>query len=426
MSNSFSKPCIAVIGLGYVGLPLAIEFSKFFRVIGFDINSKKIISLKKGIDENLEIKNIDFKKKNILFTNNPNTLHEASFFIICVPTPILPNFKPDLSYIINATKLVGGFLKKGDLVIYESTVFPGCTEDICNPILERISKLKINKDYILGYSPERINPGDKKRKLTKIAKVISASSKVGLIKIYKIYSKVIKAKIYKATSIKVAEASKILENVQRSLNISLINEVSVIFKKMNINTKEVIEAARTKWNFMDYRPGLVGGHCIAVDPYYLSYKAKELGVSSKLILSGQEINESIPKLISDKILKILSYKKRIHHKILILGVTFKENCPDLRDSKVINIIDNLSNKKNQIFIFDPWTKKESLKKTVNKKIIFLDQLNINSKFDVLIIAVRHKIFKKIGIKKIKNLLKKDGYIYDVKNFFHQKYSNETL
>ena len=426
MSNSFSKPCIAVIGLGYVGLPLAIEFSKFFRVIGFDINPKKIISLKKGIDENLEIKNVDFKKKNILFTNNPNALHEASFFIICVPTPILPNFKPDLSYIINATKLVGGFLKKDDLVIYESTVFPGCTEDICNPILERISKLKINKDYILGYSPERINPGDKKRKLTKIAKVISASSKVGLIKIYKIYSKVIKAKIYKATSIKVAEASKIIENVQRSLNISLINEVSVIFKKMKINTKEVIEAARTKWNFMDYRPGLVGGHCIAVDPYYLSYKAKELGVSSKLILSGQEINESIPKLISDKILKILSYKKRSNHKILILGVTFKENCPDLRDSKVINIIDNLSNKKNQIFIFDPWTKKESLKKKLNKKIIFLDQLNINNKFDVIIIAVRHKIFKKIGIKKIKNLLKKDGYIYDVKNFFHQKYSNETL
>jgi UDP-N-acetyl-D-galactosamine dehydrogenase len=426
MSNSFSKPCISVIGLGYVGLPLAIEFSKFFRVIGFDINSKKIISLKKGIDENLEIKNNDFKKKNILFTNNPNALNETSVFIICVPTPILRNFKPDLSYIINATKLVGRFLKKDDLVIYESTVFPGCTEDICNPILERISKLKINKDYILGYSPERINPGDKKRKLTKIIKVISASSKAGLIKINKIYSKVIKAKIYKAASIKVAEASKILENVQRSLNISLINEVSVIFKKMNINTKEVIDAARTKWNFMDYRPGLVGGHCIAVDPYYLSYKAKELGVSSKLILSGQEINESIPKLISDKILKILNYKKRSNHKILILGVTFKENCPDLRDSKVLNIIDDLSNKKNQIFIFDPWTKKESLKKRLNKKIIFLDQLNINYKFDVIIIAVRHKIFKKIGIKKIRNLLKKDGYIYDVKNFFHQRHSNETL
>jgi UDP-N-acetyl-D-galactosamine dehydrogenase len=409
-----------------VGLPLAIEFSKFFRVIGFDINSKKIISLKKGIDENLEIKNNDFKKKNILFTNNPNALNETSVFIICVPTPILRNFKPDLSYIINATKLVGRFLKKDDLVIYESTVFPGCTEDICNPILERISKLKINKDYILGYSPERINPGDKKRKLTKIIKVISASSKAGLIKINKIYSKVIKAKIYKAASIKVAEASKILENVQRSLNISLINEVSVIFKKMNINTKEVIDAARTKWNFMDYRPGLVGGHCIAVDPYYLSYKAKELGVSSKLILSGQEINESIPKLISDKILKILNYKKRSNHKILILGVTFKENCPDLRDSKVLNIIDDLSNKKNQIFIFDPWTKKESLKKRLNKKIIFLDQLNINYKFDVIIIAVRHKIFKKIGIKKIRNLLKKDGYIYDVKNFFHQRHSNETL
>lgn len=426
MSNHPLKPSIAVIGLGYVGLPLAIEFSKFFKVVGFDISLKKIISLRKGIDDNLEIKKKHLKKKNIIFTNDPKVLEQSNIFIVCVPTPILSNSKPDLSYIINATKLVGGFLKKDDLVIYESTVFPGCTEDICNPILERISKLKINKDYILGYSPERINPGDKKRKLTKIAKVISASSKVGLIKIYKIYSKVIKAKIYKATSIKVAEASKILENVQRSLNISLINEVSVIFKKMNINTKEVIEAAKTKWNFMDYRPGLVGGHCIAVDPYYLSYKAKELGVSSKLILSGQEINESIPKLISDKILKILSYKKRIHHKILILGVTFKENCPDLRDSKVINIIDNLSNKKNQIFIFDPWTKKESLKKTLNKKIIFLDQLNINRKFDVIIIAVRHKIFKKIGIKKIKNLLKKDGYIYDVKNFFHQKYSNETL
>lgn len=309
--NKKSLNCsIAVIGLGYVGLPLAIEFSKFFNVVGFDISLKKIISLRKGVDDNLEIKKKDFKKKNLIFTNDPKALEKSSIFIVCVPTPILSNCKPDLSYIINATKLVGKFLKKKDIVVYKSTVFPSCTEEICNPILERISKLKVNKDYILGYSPERINPGDKKKKLTKITKVISASSKVGLIKINKIYSKVIKAKLYKAPSIKVAEASKVLENVQRSLNISLINEVSVIFKKMNINTKEVIDAARTKWNFMDYRPGLVGGHCIAVDPYYLSYKAKELGVSSKLILSGQEINESIPKLISDKILKILNYKKK--------------------------------------------------------------------------------------------------------------------
>jgi UDP-N-acetyl-D-galactosamine dehydrogenase len=417
---------IAVIGLGYVGLPLAIEFSKFFKVVGFDISLKKIISLRKGVDDNLEIKKKDFKKKNILFTNDPKALEKSNIFIVCVPTPILSNYKPDLSYIINATKLVGKFLKKKDIVVYESTVFPGCTEDICNPILEKISKLKINKDYILGYSPERINPGDKKRKLSKITKIISASTKLGLSKIYHIYSKVIKAKIYKAESIKVAEAAKILENVQRSINISLINEISVIFKKMKINTKDVLNAARTKWNFMDYRPGLVGGHCIAVDPYYLAYKAKQLGVSSKLILSGQRINQNMPKLITDKIKKILNYNHKTSNKILILGVTFKENCPDLRDSKVINIIQNLSNKKNKIFIYDPWTKKELLHEVLNKNNMFIKKFKPGYKFDIIIIAVGHEIFKKIGIIKIRNLLKKDGYIYDVKNIFHQKYSNETL
>ena len=426
MSNHPLKSSIAVIGLGYVGLPLAIEFSKFFKVVGFDISLKKIISLRKGVDDNLEIKKKDFKKKNIIFTNDPKVLEKSNIFIVCVPTPILSDSKPDLSYIIKATQLVGKFLKKGDIVIYESTVFPGCTEDICNPILEKISKLKINKDYILGYSPERINPGDKKRKLSKITKIISASTRLGLNKIYDVYSKIIKARIYKAESIKVAEAAKILENVQRSINISLINEISVIFKKMKINTKDVLNAAKTKWNFMDYRPGLVGGHCIAVDPYYLAYKAKQLGISSKLILSGQKINENMPKLITDKIKKILNYKKKTSNKILILGVTFKENCPDLRDSKVINIIQNLSNRKNKIYIYDPWTKKELLQEVLNKNNTFIKKLNTDCKFDVIIIAVGHEIFKKIGINKIRNFLKKDGYLYDVKNIFHQKYSNETL
>ena len=426
MSNHPLKSSIAVIGLGYVGLPLAIEFSKFFKVVGFDISLKKIISLRKGVDDNLEIKKKDFKKKNIIFTNDPKVLEKSNIFIVCVPTPILSDSKPDLSYIIKATQLVGKFLKKGDIVIYESTVFPGCTEDICNPILEKISKLKINKDYILGYSPERINPGDKKRKLSKITKIISASTRLGLNKIYDVYSKIIKARIYKAESIKVAEAAKILENVQRSINISLINEISVIFKKMKINTKDVLNAAKTKWNFMDYRPGLVGGHCIAVDPYYLAYKAKQLGISSKLILSGQKINENMPKLITDKIKKILNYKKKTSNKILILGVTFKENCPDLRDSKVINIIQNLSNRKNKIYIYDPWTKKELLQEVLNKNNTFIKKLNTDCKFDVIIIAVGHENFKKIGINKIRNFLKKDGYLYDVKNIFHQKYSNETL
>jgi len=426
VSNHPLKSSIAVIGLGYVGLPLAIEFSKFFKVVGFDISLKKIISLRKGVDDNLEIKKKDFKKKNIIFTNDPKVLEKSNIFIVCVPTPILSDSKPDLSYIIKATQLVGKFLKKGDIVIYESTVFPGCTEDICNPILEKISKLKINKDYILGYSPERINPGDKKRKLSKITKIISASTRLGLNKIYDVYSKIIKARIYKAESIKVAEAAKILENVQRSINISLINEISVIFKKMKINTKDVLNAAKTKWNFMDYRPGLVGGHCIAVDPYYLAYKAKQLGISSKLILSGQKINENMPKLITDKIKKILNYKKKTSNKILILGVTFKENCPDLRDSKVINIIQNLSNRKNKIYIYDPWTKKELLQEVLNKNNTFIKKLNTDCKFDVIIIAVGHENFKKIGINKIRNFLKKDGYLYDVKNIFHQKYSNETL
>lgn len=426
MSKHPFKSSIAVIGLGYVGLPLAIEFSKFYKVVAFDISLKKIISLRKGIDDNLVIKKKDFKKKNILFTNDSKVLQQSNIFIICVPTPIYSNFKPNLSYIVKATRTVGKFLKKGDIVIYESTVFPGCTEDICNPILEKVSKLKINKDYILGYSPERINPGDKKKKLSRITKIISASTRSGLIKIYDIYSKVIKAKIYKAQSIKVAEASKILENVQRSINISLINEVSVIFKKMEINSKDVLNAAKTKWNFMDYRPGLVGGHCIAVDPYYLAYKAKKLGVSSKLILSGQKINEKMPKLISDKVKKILNSKNLNSNKILILGVTFKENCPDLRQSKVISIIKNLSNKKNKIFIYDPWTKKKFLKKVLNKNNKFINKFDPRYKFDIIIIAVNHSIFKKMGIKKIRNLLKKDGYLYDVKNIFHQKYSNETL
>ena len=417
---------VAIIGLGYVGLGLAIEFSKISKITGFDKSNKRITDLKNGKDTNLLFSKKELEKKKINFSNTVEDLKKCNFFIICVPTPITKNKKPLLKPLIESSKLIGAILKKKDIVVYESTVYPGCTEEICIPVLEKFSKLRINKDFLCGYSPERINPGDKINKLRNIIKVVSGTSKKSTNIITSMYSKIIKAGIHKAPNIKTAEAAKALENTQRSVNISLINEVSVLFNKLNIKTSEVLEAANTKWNFNYFVPGLVGGHCIAIDPYYLVYKAKQFGLKSKLIIGSQKINEEMPVIICERFMKSF-LKKNIKSKkknILIMGLTFKENCSDIRESKVFDIINYLKKKKINVKTYDPWVNKEDLDKKL--KINHIKNLKTKSNFDGVIIAVRHDIFKKIGIKKIKSFCKKNSVIFDIKNQFHSKHIDETL
>jgi UDP-N-acetyl-D-galactosamine dehydrogenase len=417
---------VAIIGLGYVGLGLAIEFSKISKITGFDKSNKRITDLKNGKDTNLLFSKKELEKKKINFTNTVEDLKKCNFFIICVPTPVTKNKKPLLKPLIESSKLIGAILKKKDIVVYESTVYPGCTEEICIPILEKFSKLRINKDFLCGYSPERINPGDKINKLRNIIKVVSGTSNKSTNIIASMYSKIIKAGIHKAPNIKTAEAAKALENTQRSVNISLINEVSVLFNKLNIKTSEVLEAANTKWNFNYFVPGLVGGHCIAIDPYYLVYKAKQFGLKSKLITGSQKINEEMPVIICERFMKSL-LKKKIKSKkknVLIMGLTFKENCSDIRESKVFDIINYLTKKKINVKTYDPWVNKEDLDKKL--KINHIKYFKTKSNFDGVIIAVRHDVFKKIGIKKIKSFCKKNSVIFDIKNQFHSKHVDETL
>jgi UDP-N-acetyl-D-galactosamine dehydrogenase len=417
---------VAIIGLGYVGLGLAIEFSKISKITGFDKSNKRITDLKNGKDTNLLFSKKELDKKKINFTNTVEDLKKCNFFIICVPTPVTKNKKPLLKPLIESSKLIGAILKKKDIVVYESTVYPGCTEEICIPILEKFSKLRINKDFLCGYSPERINPGDKINKLRNIIKVVSGTSNKSTNIIASMYSKIIKAGIHKAPNIKTAEAAKALENTQRSVNISLINEVSVLFNKLNIKTSEVLEAANTKWNFNYFVPGLVGGHCIAIDPYYLVYKAKQFGLKSKLIIGSQKINEEMPVIICERFMKSL-LKKKIKSKkknVLIMGLTFKENCSDIRESKVFDIINYLTKKKINVKTYDPWVNKEDLDKKL--KINHIKNFKTKSNFDGVIIAVRHDVFKKIGIKKIKSFCKKNSVIFDIKNQFHSKHVDETL
>ncbi len=394
---------IAIIGLGYVGLPLAKEFSKIFKVIGYDTNIKKIKKLKK------------IKNKNLFFTNNQNILRTPKIFIVCVPTPINKNKTPELSPLKNATKTISKFLKSGDIVIFESTVYPGLTEEICVPILEKNSKMKLNKDFYIGYSPERVSPGDKSD-FTKINKVISGSNTKSRKIVFELYKKIIKAKLFPAKSIKVAEASKILENVQRDINISLMNEMSLIFSKLKINTNDVLNAAKTKWNFLNFTPGLVGGHCISVDPYYLTYKAKKLNYNPKVILSGRTINDKMGIYVGKKIIKKIEKKyknKKIN--LGIFGLTFKENTNDTRDSKVFDIINILKKKKTiNIFTYDPNLTKSDLK---NKNI----KLNKTSKkFDVLVLAVPHKEFKFNNFETMKRRLNKNGILVDIKGILKNK------
>ena len=411
---------LCVMGLGYVGLPLAVEFSKKRQVVGFDISLKRINELKSFNDKTLEISYNELKNaKNLFLTNNLDDIKNSNCYIITVPTPISSNLKPDLKPLQNATKIVGKFLKKGDIVIYESTVYPGCTEEFCVPILEKLSKLKFNKEFFCGYSPERINPGDKKHRLKDIKKIISGSTPSITKIINNLYLEIILAGTHKARTIKVAEAAKVIENTQRDLNIAFINELSKIFNMMDIDTNEVLTAAKTKWNFIPFSPGLVGGHCIGVDPYYLTYKAKKIGYDPKIILSGRNLNDGMHNYLVSEFLKKLS-KKSINlrnSRILIMGLTFKENCPDLRNSGSYKVFEKLKKKIAKLDLFDPIADQVEIKKIY--KIKPVQKLKKNM-YDGILILVAHKYFKKIGLKKILTYSKSKKVIFDLKNLFRSQ------
>ena len=420
MIKNLNELNLAVIGLGYVGLPLALEFSKKKAVVGFDLKKKRINQLKSKIDKNLEINRNEFKKaKRIKFTYNKKDLKSANCFIITVPTPIDKFKKPDLKPLITASQIVGELLKKNDIVIYESTVYPGCIENDCVPVLERLSKLKYNKNFFCGYSPERINPGDKKLKISNIKKITSGSTPKVAKLIDDLYKLIIKVGTHRSPSIKVAEAAKVIENTQRDLNIALVNEFSILFNKMNIDTQDVLNAAGSKWNFLPFKPGLVGGHCIGVDPYYLTYKAKSIGYDPKVILAGRNINDSMGHYVAKRLVTNMKIKgiKIKNSKILVMGLTFKENCTDIRNSGIKNVINKLKKLNCKLDLYDPWADKFEIKKIYNNYPIL--KLN-NKKYDSVIIAVGHEIFKSLGIKFIRRLCKKNHIIYDLKSIFSKE------
>jgi len=417
---------IGIIGLGYVGLPLAKAFSKKFFTVGFDLNKERIKQLKSGIDYNKELskKEINSAKK-LYFTNDKKYLNSVNCYIVTVPTPINKLRKPDLKPLLNASMMIGKALKKDDIVIYESTVYPGCTEEKCIPILEKYSKLKYNKDFYCGYSPERINPGDKKNKISNIKKVTSGSNKKIATVVDNLYKSIITSGTYKAPSIKIAEASKVIENTQRDLNIAYMNELSNIFYKLNINFNDVLKAAETKWNFSPFRPGLVGGHCIGVDPYYLIHKSKISGYNPKVISSARYLNDKMGNIVVDKFMKKMKSKSISikNSRILIMGLTFKENCPDLRNAGIFNVIENLKKRKCILEFYEPLATEIEIKKIYGKKPI---KKLTNQKYDGIIIAVAHKYLKKMGIEKIIRLGKKNHVIFDLKSIFDKKHTDLTL
>ena len=415
------KSKISIIGLGYVGLPLLIAFSKKFNVIGIDTNTKRINELNTNYDSTNEISTKELKKnkKKIKYTSKYSELINSNIIIVTLPTPIYKNKKPNLAIIKNSCEKISKFLKKNDLIIFESTVYPGATRTVFIPIIEKISKLKSNVDFGFGYSPERINPGDKKHSIEKIPKIVSGSNKKCLNIVYSIYSKIIKAKIYKAPSVEIAEAAKVIENCQRDINIAFMNELSIIFNKLNLDTNEIIKAASTKWNFLKFKPGLVGGHCIGVDPYYLTFISKKYGYEPKIILSGRKVNDKMGLEIIKKIELNLRKQNRSLKKLncLIMGFTFKENCNDVRNTKVYDIYKSLKLKVKNVDVFDPLIEKLHLKQYHNIKIIKFPKNNV---YDVIIISVAHDLFKKLGIKKIKKFGKNNVLIFDVKNTFPNK------
>jgi UDP-N-acetyl-D-glucosamine/UDP-N-acetyl-D-galactosamine dehydrogenase len=412
---------LAVIGLGYVGLPLAAEFSKTREVTGFDINSQRIKELKEGFDSTLELSQEELQSSsNLAFTSDIEDIAACTCFIITVPTPIDEHKQPNLSPLVDASNAIGSILKKKDIVIYESTVYPGASEEVCVPVLEKSSGLKLNEDFSIGYSPERINPGDKEHRLPNIKKITSGSTLESARIINDLYSSIIIAGTFMASSIKVAEAAKVIENTQRDVNIALINELALIFRKLDIDTQEVLEAAATKWNFLPFSPGLVGGHCIGVDPYYLTFKAQAVGYQPEIILAGRRLNDSMGQVAALYLVKEL-VKKRIHvsgSKILILGITFKENCPDTRNTKVYDLIDELRDHGAEIEAYDPWVE-DKVHHSSFKLINTFDEHH----YDAIVIAVAHNEFIEMGIDKIRSLGKSEHIIFDLKHCFPSQQSD---
>jgi len=405
---------IAVIGLGYVGLPLAVEFGYKRSVIGFDINESRINELKNGIDNTLETGNQELKDATHLsYTHNLKDIKDCKIFIITVPTPIDKHKKPDLRPLEKASAAIGSILKKGDIVIYESTVYPGATEEICVPILEECSCLSFNNDFYCGYSPERINPGDKEHRISTIKKVTSGSTFEIATKVDELYQEIITAGTHKASSIKVAEAAKVIENTQRDVNIALVNELSLIFNKLNIDTESVLEAAGTKWNFLPFKPGLVGGHCIGVDPYYLTHKALEVGYNPEMILAGRRINDNMGCFVAEQVSKLMTKKgiNVIDSNILIMGLAFKENCPDIRNTRVVDLVEEFKSFNCNVDVYDPWVNQNDAMKEYNIKLI---NKPILGKYDAIVLAVAHDIIQNFSVEQIKNFGKDNYVLYDIK------------
>ena len=412
------KKAISVTGLGYVGLPLALEFAKHFRVIGLDINQDRIAMMKAGQDPSKELDSSAFVDRDITFTSNPDDLIDAHFHVIGVPTDIDEHNVPNLRPLLGATENIGKILKKGDCVVYESTVYPGCTEEDCLPILEKVSGLKRDEDFSLGYSPERINPGDKKRTLTKILKIVSGSDQNTLELISKIYGTIIEAGVYEAASIKVAEAAKVIENTQRDINIALMNELSMIFDRMDIDTKEVLEAAGTKWNFLKFTPGLVGGHCIGVDPYYLTHKAKELGYMPNMILSGRKTNETIAPYVAKTMVQhlIKAGKNPGSSKVLVMGLTFKENVADIRNTKVVDVIRELQEFHVHVDVMDAWANDEEVQDEYGIELC----ANSSKDYDAVILAVAHQQYSNMESIDFTNMMSNHPILFDLKSVYNRE------
>ncbi|WP_180174339.1 Vi polysaccharide biosynthesis UDP-N-acetylglucosamine C-6 dehydrogenase TviB [Acinetobacter sp. YH01022] len=417
---------IAIIGLGYVGLPLAVEFGKQVSVVGFDIHQKRIDELKSGQDHTLEVSPEELKQSTYLtYTANLEDLNDCNFFIVTVPTPIDEYKQPDLTPLVKASQSIGKVLKKGDIVVYESTVYPGATEEVCIPELEKVSGLKFNQDFFAGYSPERINPGDKLHRVTNILKITSGSTPEVADFVDQVYNLIIEAGTHKASSIKVAEAAKVIENTQRDVNIALINELALIFNKMEIDTEAVLEAAGTKWNFLPFRPGLVGGHCIGVDPYYLTHKAQAIGYHPEIILAGRRLNDGMGAYVVTQLVKGM-LKKRIQvedAKVLILGLSFKENCPDIRNTRIIDIVNELKEYHVNVDVYDPWVDRAEAEHEYG--IDPVSTLTENS-YDAIILAVAHHQFKEMGVEKIRALGKAEHVLYDLKYVLAQSESDLRL
>jgi len=408
---------IGVVGLGYVGLPLAVEFGKHFETIGFDVKPERVAQLRKGRDHTLEVSRAELRAaQRLSFTTDLTRLRRCQVFIVTVPTPIDGYKRPDLTPLVRASESVGAVLGKGAVVIYESTVYPGCTEEVCVPILEHISGLKFNRDFFAGYSPERINPGDKEHRLTTIRKVTSGSTPEVADFVDQLYGTIVTAGTHKTSSIRVAEAAKVIENTQRDVNIALINELALIFKRLGIDTEEVLNAAGSKWNFLPFRPGLVGGHCIGVDPYYLTHKAQEIGYHPEMILAGRRLNDNMALHVAEQIMRLMA-AKRIHVKgarVLVLGITFKENCPDIRNSKVADVVRELDKQGAEVEIYDPWASPAECRHEYG--LVPVRELKAH-RYDAAVVAVAHREFRALGAHGVRRLCRRKHVLYDIKHVF---------